>query len=283
MEQFTVNVPVRDVDAEDVKNAFADAYGYKDTIDLGNGVDYPNPVTKEQFVTQCCTGFLLSIFKGYMVENAEAIAVSAASQEASTRAAENVALFDAARLAALPVDPFTNHPTAVDQTLNFYLEDGELTITLAGSDPDSLPLTFEIVENFATGTSQLLDNVISYVPEFTGQQILTYKVFNGTKYSPLGTITVNVSSSIPTSTSQSISIPMNSTATITLTGEDPNSLPLTHSVVESTVHGDLTIEDNVCTYTPFADFVGADSFTFTSSNGTYTSDPTAVTIEVAGE
>ena len=283
MEQFTVNVPVRDVDAEDVKNAFADAYGYKDTIDLGNGVDYPNPVTKEQFVTQCCTGFLLSIFKGYMVENAEAIAVSAASQEASTRAAENVALFDAARLAALPVDPFTNHPTAVDQTLNFYLEDGELTITLAGSDPDSLPLTFEIVENFATGTSQLLDNVISYVPEFTGQQILTYKVFNGTKYSPLGTITVNVSSSIPTSTSQSISIPVNSTATITLTGEDPNSLPLTHSVVESTVHGDLTIEDNVCTYTPFADFVGADSFTFTSSNGTYTSDPTAVTIEVTGE
>jgi hypothetical protein len=283
MEQFTVNVPVRDVDAEDVKNAFADAYGYKDTIDLGNGVDYPNPVTKEQFVTQCCTGFLLSIFKGYMVENAEAIAVSAASQEASTRAAENVALFDAARLAALPVDPFTNHPTAVDQTLNFYLEDGELTITLAGSDPDSLPLTFEIVENFATGTSQLLDNVISYVPEFTGQQILTFKVFNGTKYSTLGTITVNVSSSIPTSTSQSISIPMNSTATITLTGEDPNSLPLTHSVVESTVHGDLTIEDNVCTYTPYADYVGADSFTFTSSNGTYTSDPTAVTIEVAGE
>ena len=283
MEQFTVNVPVRDVDAEDVKNAFADAYGYKDTIDLGNGVDYPNPVTKEQFVTQCCTGFLLSIFKGYMVENAEAIAVSAASQEASTRAAENVVLFDAARLAALPVDPFTNHPTAVDQTLNFYLEDGELTITLAGSDPDSLPLTFEIVENFATGTSQLLDNVISFVPEFTGQQILTYKVFNGTKYSTLGTITVNVSSSIPTSTSQSISIPMNSTASITLTGEDPNSLPLTHSVVESTVHGDLTIEDNVCTYTPYADYVGADSFTFTSSNGTYTSDPTAVTIEVAGE
>jgi hypothetical protein len=282
MEQFTVNVPVRDVDAEDVKNAFADAYGYKDTIDLGNGVNYPNPVTKEQFVTQCCTGFLLSIFKGYMVENAEAIAVSAASQEASTRAAENVALFDAARLAALPVDPFTNHPTAADQTLNFYLEDGELTITLVGSDPDSLPLTFELVENFATGTSQLLDNVISYVPEFTGQQILTYKVFNGTKYSPLGTITVNVSSSIPTSTSQSISIPVNSTATITLTGEDPNSLPLTHSVVESTVHGDLTIDDNVCTYTPFADFVGADSFTFTSSNGTYTSDPTTVTIEVTG-
>ena len=153
MEQFTVNVPVRDVDAEDVKNAFADAYGYKDTIDLGNGVNYPNPVTKEQFVTQCCTGFLLSIFKGYMVENAEAIAVTTASQEASTRAAENVALFDAARLAALPVDPFTNHPTAADQSLSSNLEDGEITITLTGSDPDNLPLTFEIVDSFVNGTA----------------------------------------------------------------------------------------------------------------------------------
>ena len=283
MEQFTVNVPVRDIDAEDVKNAFADAYGYSEIISIGEGVTYPNPVTKEQFVTQCCTTFLLSILKGYMVENAEAIAVSSASQEASTRAAENVALFDAARLAALPVDPFTNHPTAAEQSLSSNLEDGEITITLTGSDPDSLPLTFEIVDSFVNGTTSVLDNVVTFEPSAAGTHTLTFKVFNGTKYSPLGTITLNVSSSIPTSTSQSISIPVNSTATITLTGEDPNSLPLTHAVVESTVHGDLTIDDNVCTYTPFADFVGADSFTFTSSNGTYTSDPTAVTIEVTGE
>ena len=97
MEQFTVNVPVRDVDAEDVKNAFADAYGYRDTIDVGNGVSYPNPLTKEEFVTQCCTSFLLSILKGYMVEHAEELARSTATSEAAARAAENVALFDEAR------------------------------------------------------------------------------------------------------------------------------------------------------------------------------------------
>ena len=193
MEQFTVNVPVRDVDAEDVRNAFADAYGYKDTIDVGNGVSYPNPLTKEQFVTQCCTGFLLSIFKGYMVENAEAIAVSVAAQEASTRAAENVALFDAARLAALPVDPFTNHPTADDQNVTLSLNDS-LIITLTGSDPDGISIDFEIVTNPTNGIVELVGGQATYTPntDFVGADSFTFKAFNGTKYSPIATVKIEV-------------------------------------------------------------------------------------------
>lgn len=283
MDQFTVNVPVRDVDSEDVKNAFADAYGYKETIDIGDGVTITNPISKEQFVTQCCTTFLLSILKGYMVENAEAIARDAAAAEAALRAAENVALFDQARMDALPTNPFTNHPSVTDQILDVNLEDGELEITLQGTDPDNLPLSFEIVNTFNNGTTEILADVITHTPSIAGQHVLTFKASNGTKYSPIGTITLNVTQLSPVSHSQLISIPFNSTASITLTGEDPNSLPLTHSIVESTQHGDLTIDDNLCTYTPFADFVGTDSFTFTSSNGTYTSDAVTVSIEVVGE
>lgn len=193
MEQFTVNVPVRDVDAEDVRNAFADAYGYKDTIDLGNGVSYPNPLTKEQFVTECCTSFLLSIFKGYMVENAEAIAVSSASQEASTRAAENVALFDAARLAALPVDPFTNHPAAADQNVTLSLNDS-LIITLEGNDPDGISIDFEISTNPASGVVELLGGQVTYTPntDFVGLDSFTFRAFNGVKYSPVATVNIEV-------------------------------------------------------------------------------------------
>jgi len=193
MEQFTVNVPVRDVDAEDVKNAFADAYGYKDTIDLGNGVSYPNPVTKEQFVTECCTSFLLSILKGYMVENAEAIAVSTASQEASARAAENVALFDAARLAALPVDPFTNHPTAADQNVTLSLNDS-LIVTLEGTDPDGISIDFEVVTNPSNGVVELLGGQATYTPntDFVGVDSFTFKAFNGTKYSPVAIVNIEV-------------------------------------------------------------------------------------------
>lgn len=283
MNQFTINVPIRSIDAEDVKNAFADAYGYRETIDLGNGVAYPNPVTKEVFVKECCTSFLLSILKGYMVENAEAIARQTATSEAVLRAAENTALFDQARIDALPVNPFTDHPSVNNQTLDCVLEDGEIVITLTGTDPSNLPLTFEIVDNFVNGSSSFLVDVVSFTPTNTGQHVLTFKATNGTKYSPQGTITVNVTTASPTSTPQIVTIPVNSTAAIVLTGEDPNNLPLTHSIVDSTQHGDLTIDNNSCTYTPFADFIGTDSFSFTSSNGTYTSDVATVTIEVIGE
>ena len=80
---FTINVPIRDVDSADVKNAFASAYGYRETIDLGNGILEPNPVSKEQFVTSCCTQFLLSILKAYTVESAEAQARNEAIAAAS--------------------------------------------------------------------------------------------------------------------------------------------------------------------------------------------------------
>ena len=193
MEQFTVNVPIRDVDAEDVRNAFADAYGYKATIDLGNGVSYPNPVTKEQFVTECCTSFLTNLLKGYMIENAEAIARSQAAAEAATRAAENVALFDAARLAALPVDPFTNHPIADNQNVSLSLNDS-LIITLSGSDPDNISIDFEVVTNPSNGIVELTGGQATYTPntDFVGLDSFSFKAFNGTKYSPVAIVNIEV-------------------------------------------------------------------------------------------
>ena len=43
---YTIQVPIRTVDAEDVKNAFAQMYNYQERVDLGLGVLEPNPVTK---------------------------------------------------------------------------------------------------------------------------------------------------------------------------------------------------------------------------------------------
>lgn len=193
MDQFTINVPIRDVDALDVKNAFADAYGYKETIDVGNGVNYPNPVSKEAFVTECCTGFLLSILKGYMIENAEAIARNQAASEAAIRASENVALFDAARLAALPTDPFSNHPTADNQNVSLSLNDS-LIITLTGTDPDGISIDFEIVTSATNGIVEILGGQATYTPntDYVGFDSFTFKSFNGTKYSPAALVSIEV-------------------------------------------------------------------------------------------
>ena len=67
---------------------------------------------------------------------------------------------------------------------------------------------------------------------------------------------------------------------ITLTGSDPNELPLTFAVETPPSHGELTGAAPNLTYTPTANYAGPDSFTFTASNGQATSAPATVSITV---
>ena len=285
MEQFTVNVPVRDIDAEDVKNAFANTYGYRDTIDVGNGVSYPNPLTKEQFVTQCCTGFLLSIFKGYMVENAESIAVSAAFQEASARAAENIVLFDAARLAALPVNPFENFPTLNEISVS--ITKGDVAeIQLSGLDPDNLPLTYEVINQPSNGIVLVSGDELVYTPElsFYGQVIIGVKAFNGTKYGQLTNIIVDVISHSPVVPDITLSIEKDGTLVIDLSGSDPDNDSLIYAIESLPSNGTIFQNDsNTQTYVPNTGFIGQDELTYKAFDGTYYSDPANIIINVTGE
>ena len=65
---YTINIPIRQVDAQDVLDAFVYLNNYQDKVDLGYGVLEPNPMTKEQFVASCCTQFMLNIYKNYMID-----------------------------------------------------------------------------------------------------------------------------------------------------------------------------------------------------------------------
>ncbi|CAK0760105.1 hypothetical protein CCP3SC1AL1_2730001 [Gammaproteobacteria bacterium] len=285
MEQFTVNVPIRDVDAEDVKNAFAATYGYIETIDLGNGIMEPNPVTKEQFVKSCCTQFLLTILKSYFIENAELVARNEASSAASQRAQENIALFDAARIEALPVNSFDNHPTVEEATASISKGDNAV-INLVASDPDNLPLTFEVVNQPSNGTVLISDSELLYTPDvnFSGQAVISIKAFNGTKYSPPANVVIDVVSHNPTASALYVSVVKNGTISIDLSGTDPENDSLTYSVDTPSVSGTLFLNDsNTQTYVPDTDFVGEDSFTYKAFDGVYYSDPATVYITVTEE
>ena len=65
-----------------------------------------------------------------------------------------------------------------------------------------------------------------------------------------------------------------------MTGTDPDGDALTFLVTGTPAHGSLTGTGANRTYTPAADYHGADSFTFTVSDGTSTSLPATVTITV---
>ena len=282
---FTINVPIRDVDAQDVKDAFASTYGYRETIDLGNGIMEPNPVTKEQFVKSCCTQFLLTILKSYSIENAELVARNEASTAASLRAQENIALFDAARIEALPVNPFENYPTVEETTASISKGDNAV-VNLVASDPDNLPLTFEVVNQPSNGTVLISDSELLYTPDvnFSGQAVISIKAFNGTKYSPPVNVVIDVVSHNPIASTLHVSVVKNGTISIDLSGTDPENDSLTYSVDTPSVNGTLFQNDtNTQTYVPNTDFVGEDSFTFKAFDGVYYSDPATVHITVTEE
>ena len=282
---FTINVPIRDVDAQDVKDAFAATYGYRETIDLGNGIMEPNPVTKEQFVKSCCTQFLLTILKSYSIENAELVARNEASTAASQRAQENIALFDTARIEALPVNPFENYPTVEEATASISKGDNAV-INLVASDPDNLPLTFEVVNQPSNGTVLISDSELLYTPDvnFSGQAVISIKAFNGTKYSPPVNVVIDVVSHNPIASTLHVSVVKNGTISIDLSGTDPENDSLTYSVDTPSASGTLFQNDtNTQTYVPNTDFVGEDSFTFKAFDGVYYSDPATVYITVTEE
>jgi hypothetical protein len=85
----------------------------------------------------------------------------------------------------------------------------------------------------------------------------------------------------PSATLMTVNTPENTAVAILLKGLDRNvpARPLTF-IKTNPAHGFLTGTAPNLTYTPVANYYGADSFTFTVNNGVYTSAPATVTINV---
>lgn len=93
------------------------------------------------------------------------------------------------------------------------------------------------------------------------------------------TDTANVTAnSLPTANAQSVSTNEDTALGITLTGSDPESSPLTYTIVTSPAHGALSGSGASRTFTPTANYNGADSFTFKVNDGL--SDSTSATISI---
>jgi len=257
MSEFTINVPIRQEDGEDVKNAFATAYGYSETINAGNGVMVANPITKEQFVQQCCINFMLNITKNYLVKVEEIAATNAAVEAVSTRTQEVTQWFDSARLESIGGEAvYQQFPqiSDVEYTLN---QDTTLEFTLSGTDPDNLPLTFTITQNPTLGSISGTDPDFIYTPNqnIFGTDTLKFRA---------NTVETTVSSDV----------------NITLIGIDPESEVLTYTVTSQPTLGILSGTAPDLVYSP-GGVSGTDSFTFKVFDGQLESTEATVTITIA--
>lgn len=175
-------------------------------------------------------------------------------------------------------------PQAYNQSLSTD-EDIDLAITLSGSDPESQPLTYTVLAQPQHGSLTGTEPNLIFHPEanYFGPDSFTFKVNDGQIDSNIATITITINpvNDAPVANSQTKSTNVNQSVAITLTGSDIENDPLTFSVVGQPQHGNLSGDSPNLTYTPAADYNGADSFTYRAFDGNLFSAEATVSITVA--
>jgi VCBS repeat-containing protein len=161
------------------------------------------------------------------------------------------------------------------------------------ANPNGQPLTAAVATGGdpAHGTLTLhADGSFTYTPTgtFTGFDEFTYQVSDGTFTSGTTFVSIDIPNPI-SSTLDSYSTSVGTALTIDAahgvlandTDANPSGQPLTAAVVNPPSNGTVTLAgDGSFTYTPDPGFVGDDAFSYTASDGTFTGDPTSVTITV---
>ena len=119
----------------------------------------------------------------------------------------------------------------------------QLPVTLQGSDPNGLPITYMLNSYPTNGSLSGTVPNLTYTPNqnYSGTDSFTYSVTDGQLTSPQATVSITVNPVYlqPTANAQSVSLNENAALTITLTGSDQENLPLTYSVMSLPQHGTL--------------------------------------------
>lgn len=196
--------------------------------------------------------------------------------------------------AVMIYDDPTQNPKCQDAAVTTEMETS-VAIVIGAYDPYNVPFTFSIVDqptdgsvtiemaNVDFGAGTLSNPVFSYTPNagFAGVDTFTYTATNDNGIiGNTATITITIPSQIPSASSSSVSTGMNLPVEVSLSATDPNNLPLTYAISDNPVQGVISESAGVYTYTPNNDYIGLDSFTYTASNGTYTSPNATVSITI---
>lgn len=163
-------------------------------------------------------------------------------------------------------------------------EDAPLSIVLTVTDPDGDLLTYTVVDAPDHGTlSGTAPNLI-YTPitNYFGPDSFTFAASDGTLTSTATVnILVNAVNDAPVAISATFTTDEDLAAIGTLGTTDADSTTLTFALATLPAHGVVEISPSgLFTYTSEPNYHGDDSFTFTVSDGTATSAPATVSINV---
>lgn len=184
------------------------------------------------------------------------------------------------------VRPVDDAPIATPQSVAA-IEDMPEAIALAATDIDSsaASLTFHVRRPPLHGTlSTITGATTTYLPaaNYHGPDSFTFDVSDGTLSSSVATVTIDVAPVNDAPTAQPVTIVVNedATTTVVLSGGDVEGDPITFATTSTPGHGKLGGTPPNLSYTPDPDYNGTDSFTYTVSDRSGTSDPGTVSIQV---
>jgi VCBS repeat-containing protein len=172
---------------------------------------------------------------------------------------------------------------------NALSDDASSGVLTGASDSDGDSLLATLVSGPTNGTLTLnLDGSFTYTPNtnFTGTDSFQYDAFDGSGYSTAATVTITVTSDVPTANNDTYGVHPNSTVNVTGPGvlandTDADGMPLSATLVSGVSHGSLTLNsDGSFSYTPNSGFTGTDSFTYQANNDLANSNTATVTLNV---
>jgi outer membrane protein OmpA-like peptidoglycan-associated protein len=165
----------------------------------------------------------------------------------------------------------------VSVTVDENSTDNPIDVLSSASDPNGYKLTVTGVSTPAHGAAAFTGTNATYTPatNYLGADSFTYTVSNGHGGTATATVHItvvaqNAQSLPPVAKDLSITVNENSTANpvdVLSSASDPSGGKLTVTAVSSPTHGTAAFTSTGATYTPATNYLGADNFTYTVSNG----------------
>src|SRR5207247_2182474 len=170
---------------------------------------------------------------------------------------------------SITVTAVNDAPVASDQAI-VTAEDTAKTITLSETDVEGSPLTYAIVTGPAHGTLSGTAPSLTYTPalNYNGADSFTFKANDGSLDSNVATVTIAVAAvnDAPVANSDTATTAEDTAVTIAVLANDTDvdGDTLTVTGVSAPQHGSATSHpDGTISYTPAANYNGADTFTYT--------------------
>ena len=168
---------------------------------------------------------------------------------------------------------------------------GGIGVLSNDSDADGDGLTATLISGPRHGTVTFhADGTFTYVPQanFDGTDDFTYQASDGLTVSNIATVTVHVLpvNDAPVASGDQFSSSANETLSVPSPGilandGDADGDALNAVLLTGPAHGTIDLNaDGSFSYTPTADFVGSDSFTYQVSDGLLQSNPTTVSLTI---